>query len=303
MRVSSTQYHVTMSTALQTANTRLEYVMQQMASGLRVQLPSDDPITSVRLSRLTREEAALAQYRDNIGALRSRLQQNETALGGMVSDILDARDLLVWAADGGNSAQDVAAMAGSLDALRDSLFYSANSRDQEGRYLFSGTATATPAVHYDPAAAVGARYGFTGNTASQQVVVGNGVTQTANVTLQEMADLLNRLERVSATLQTPAVDLNDPAVRADVTAAIDGIDDGIDALGSKIAALGGRQNILDTLDDNHTNVSLSNKQSMITLGELDYADAAVKLNGYVTAVQATQKAYAKVSALSLFDVL
>ena len=30
--------------------------------------------------------------------------------------------------------------------------------------------------------------------------------------------------------------------------------------------------------------------------ELDYGDAAVKLNGYTTAVQATQKAYAKVSA-------
>jgi len=292
-----------MSTALQTANKRLEYVMQQMASGARVQLPSDDPITSVRLSRLTREEAALDQYRDNIGALRSRLQQNETSLDAMLRDIVDARDLLIWAADGGNSAQDVEAMANSLDALRDSLFYSANSRDQEGRYLFSGTATGTPAVSYDPAAAVGARYVFTGNTAQQQVVVGNGVTQTANVTLQEMAELLNRLERVSVTLKTPAVDLGDPAVRADVTGAIDGIDDAIDALGSKIATLGGRQNILDTLELNHANVSLSNKQSMITLGQLDYADAAVKLNGYVTAVQATQKAYAKVSALSLFDVI
>ena len=42
---------------------------------------------------------------------------------------------------------------------------------------------------------------------------------------------------------------------------------------------------------------------MLALGELDYGEAAVRLNGYTVAVQATQKAYAKVSALSLFDVL
>jgi len=50
-------------------------------------------------------------------------------------------------------------------------------------------------------------------------------------------------------------------------------------------------------------VSLSNQQAMVTLGQLDYGAAAVQLNGYTTAVQATQKAYAKVSALSLFDLI
>ena len=74
-------------------------------------------------------------------------------------------------------------------------------------------------------------------------------------------------------------------------------------LGGKIAGLGGAQNILATMDTNHANVSLSNQQALIDLGQLDYGDAAVKLNGYTTAVQATQKAYAQVSKLSLFDVI
>lgn len=302
MRIASTQYHTTMATALQNANARLERVMQQMASGQRILHPSDDAVNNVRLSRLTREESAIEQYRDNIGALRSRLQQNETTLDGMTQDLLNARDLLVWAADGGNSAEDAAAMSTSVEALRDSLFYASNLKDQEGRYLFSGTATATATVTDNGAGTV-PRYVFSGNTAAQQVVVGNDVRQTANVTLQEMADVLNRLDRAATTLRTPGINLSDPAVRADVTAAMDGVDNGIDALGSKIAELGGRQNILETMESNHANVSVSNRQSMITLGQLDYADAAVRLNGYTTAVQATQKAYAKVSALSLFDVI
>lgn len=303
MRIASTQYHSTMNTALQNATVRLEEIMQKMASGERLLRPSDDPVTHVRLARLTREEAALDQYRDNIGALRARLQQNETHLDAMSSDILDARDLLVWAADGSNTPEDVGAMASSLRTLAESLFYTGNSRDQEGRYLFSGTLTDSAALSYDAAAAPGARYTYTGNGGEQKVVVGNGVTQAANVNVAEIADLLNLLDGTVATLSTPGVDVNDPAVRAQLTATLDGLDDALSTVAARIAGLGGAQNILETLEGNHANVSLSNQQAMIDLGQLDYGDAAVKLNGYSSAVQATQKAYAQVSKLSLFDVL
>ncbi|UCV08980.1 flagellar hook-associated protein FlgL [Dechloromonas denitrificans] len=303
MRIASTQYHATMGSALQTASVAVEKLMQQMASGQRLLLPSDEPVTSVRLARLAREEAGLDQYRSNISALKSRLQQNETYLDGMTQDMMQARELMVWAADGGNSSEDVNAMAGSLQSLRDSLFYSANSRDHEGRYLFSGTAVTTPTITYDATAALGARYSFTGNSGIQKVVVGNGVTQEANVVLPEMATLLNQLDQASAVLQVPGADVNTPAVHAVVAAGLDGLDAALNSVGSRIASLGGTQNILETMETNHANVSLSNKQALITLGQLDYGDAAVKLNAYTSALEATQKAYGKVSALSLFNVL
>lgn len=303
MRIASTQYHSTMNTALQSASARLETIMQKMATGQRLLLPSDDPVTHVRLSRLNREEAALNQYRDNIGALQIRLQQNETSLSAMTADLQEARDLMVWALDGANTSEDVAAMAASLRTLAESLFFSANSKDQEGRFLFSGTATSTQTLAYDPAAALGGRYSFTGNLASQQVVVGNGVTQSANVTAEELAPMLNWFESAIAVLTTPGASVNDPAIRAELVTALDGIDATMGSLSAKIAGLGGAQNILRTLDTNHANVSLSNKQALIDLGQLDYGDAAVRLNGYTTALQATQKAYAQVSKLSLFDIV
>ncbi|HVZ31189.1 MAG TPA: flagellar hook-associated protein FlgL [Polyangiaceae bacterium] len=303
MRVSSTQYHATMNTALQNANARLETLLQKLASGQKYQLPSENPIASIRMSRLSREEAALDQYRENISVLSDRLTRNERYLDGMSADVLSARDLMIWAADGSNTSADVNAMASSLQPLMDSLFYSANIQDAEGRYEFSGSATATPTVTFDPAAPVGSRYTYTGNTDKQLVVVDNGVTQPANVTLDEIAGLLNQLDSVREVLTTPNVNVNDAAVRAVVKATITGIDAALESLSSKIATLGGAQNILATIDNNHANVSLSNKQAALILGQLDYADAAVKVNGYTTAVQATQKAYGAVSKLSLFDVL
>lgn len=303
MRIASTQYHTTMNTALQKASSRLEDILQKMASGEKYSLPSEHPVTTVRMSRLYREEAALDQYRDNIGALQGRLTQNEVHLTTMSNDMLSARDLLVWAADGANTPEDVAAMAGSLQPLLESMLYVTNSTDAEGRYVFSGTAVDSPTVTYNPAAPLGARYTFTGNTAAQRVAVGPGVTQPANVALPEMAALFNQLENALATLQIPGVDVDDPAIRPQITGALDALDATIESIGGRIAGLGGAQNILATLETSHANVSLANQQAALTLGQLDYSEAAVKLNGYTTAVQTTQKAYAQVSKLSLFNAL
>lgn len=303
MRVASNQFQASMNAAMQSTNSKLADLQQQMSSGDRLLVPSDDPIASVRLLRLQREEAALTQYRDNIGALRSRLSMNESYLDGMSKDIMQARDLLVWAADGGNTADDLSAMSSSLASLRDSLFFSANTKDQEGRYLFSGTASATQTIAVDSSQPAGSRYSFSGNTDRQKVVVGHGVTQPANVTLEDMADLLNLLDQTIVTLQDPALDTANPAVGLAVRQALDGTDAALNDIGARIAELGGAQNTLQMMDDNHGNVSLANQQSIADLGNLDYAEASVSMNSYLLAVQASQKAYGKISALSLFDVI
>jgi flagellar hook-associated protein 3 FlgL len=303
MRIATSQYHMTMAQTLQAAQARLEHVMQQMATGQRLLLPSDDPVSTVRVSRIVREQAALDQYRDNIGALSVRLTQNETALDSSLQDMQQVRDLMVWANDGANTGEDLNAMAGALVSLRDSLLYTANSRNQEGQFLFSGTLTNTQPIGYDELALPGSRYSWEGNEEKQQVVVGNNITQSANVSLPEMAVLLNQLDAAIAELQTPGVNVNDPAVRALLKGALDGTDVAMGAVSGKVAALGGAQNILTTLDDTHANVALAANQARITLSQLDYGEAAIRLTGYQTALQATQKAYVRVAGLSLFAEL
>ena len=303
MRIASTQYQSTLNRSLTLNQEKITRLTQQMASGNKIELPSDDPVTSVRLSRLHREETIIGQYRDNIGAVKIRLQKNETYLSSMVTDMQEGRDLLVWASDGGNASADLGAMVNSLTALRDSLFFSANVKDQEGRYIFSGTLTNNPALSYNPAAAVGARYSYTGNNGQQMVTVGNGITQAANVDVQGMETLLNQMDTTIATLQVPGVNVNNPAVQAVLTANLDGMDTAMGLVSTKIATFGGAQNILSTLDSNHGNVSLSNSMAITDLGQLDYSVAATELSGYNMALQSTYKAYSKVANLSLFDAL
>jgi flagellar hook-associated protein 3 FlgL len=292
-----------MNASLQKNQGRITELTQQMANGNRIQVPSDDPVDSVRISRLKREEAAIEQYRDNIAAVKQRMSKNEGSLSNMINDMGSGRDLLVWASDGSNAPDDLNAMVTSLTALRDSLLYTSNTIDQEGRYLFSGTATATAPLAFNASAPAGSRYSYAGNLNEQTVVVGNGITQVANQNLNGLEKLLNQLDQTIATLSAPGVSSNDPAVRTVLKNNLDGFDDAMNLLSGKVAVLGGQQNILKTIDANHENVSLSNQMAITEIGQLDVGAAAIELNGYSTALQASYKAYSKIGNLSLFAAL
>lgn len=315
MRVSSSQYHITVNASLQNSNAQLEKLMSQMASGNRLLRPSDDPISHVRIARLDREESNIAQYLSNIGALSSRMSQSEMVMTSMNDDLLNARDLLVWALDGANTSDDLSAMATSLEALRDGLMASSLTKDQEGNYMFSGTATKTATVGVAQRIDAGVPmvddagkpinvYTAQGNNKQQTVVVGNGLTQPANVSIgTETAAVLNALSEAIVAIRKPGVTANDADTRAKLTAALNGVDGTMDQLSTKISQLGGSQNIIATLETNARNLSTANQTAVLDYAQLDYASAATQLNSLMAAVQATQSAYGKVSQLSLFNAL
>ena len=316
MRVSSSQFHMTVNASLQNSNAELEKLMGQMASGNRLTRPSDDPVSHVRIARLQREEASIDQYLSNIDALNSRLSYSETVMTGMDNDLLSARDLLVWALDGTNTTADLQSMATSMEALRDSLMASSLTKDQEGNYLFSGTATRTPTVvRQDVLSADGQpvlgtdgkplqAYVAGGNRGQQMVVVGNGITQPANVALgDETAAVLNALQKAITAIRQDGANANQPQTRDALTQALTAVDVAKDSMGVEVSRIGGAQNIMATLESNLNNLSTANQTATLEYGQLDYAEASTRLYALTAAIQATQGAYGKVSQLSLFNVL
>lgn len=182
--------------------------------------------------------------------------------------------------------------------------------------MFSGTATKTATVGVaqqvdvngtpmvDDAGKPVFVYTAQGNSKQQTVVVGNGLTQPANVSIgTETAAVLNALSEAIVAIRKPDVTANDAATRATLTAALNGVDDTMDELLTKVSQLGGAQNIIATLETNARNLSTANQTSVLEYAQLDYASAATQLNSLMSAVQATQNAYGKVSQLSLFNAL
>jgi flagellar hook-associated protein 3 FlgL len=289
---------------MDTSNAQLAKLMQQMATNKRLQLPSDDPVAAVRLLRTQREEASLNQYGSNIANVSSSLSTQEVNLTSTSDTMLNVRDLLLWAANGSNTSEDLAAMAGEMESLEKTIVSFVNVRDDEGRYLFSGTLSDTPAVTYDTATQT---YAVTGNAKHRETAVANGVLVPQNVTAAEIfgpnIDMLNEIHKLVAQLKDPLLNANDPAVTLQITTTINQLDATHGGLLGAVTELGGRQNTLSLLSDSNQQVSLVNQKVEGDLSTLDYGAASIDLSNYQLSLQATQKAYMKINELSLFSQL
>lgn len=304
MRITNSQITSMMHSSMNASSAELGKLMQQMATGKRILLPSDDPIASVRVLRVQREEASLEQFRKNIANVSGSLSTQEANLKSSSDAMLNVRDLLLWAANGSNTSEDLSAMAGELSIIEDTIFSFANVRDEEGRYLFSGTLSDTPALSFDAATQT---YSLTGNDKHRQAAVANGVLVDENVTAASVygagVGMLNQLRDLINTLQDPALDVTDPAVRQQITATLDALDETHGRVLGSITELGGRQNALTLLSDSNEDVSLVNQKIEGELSRLDYAGATIDLNDYQLALGATQKTYLKINQMSLFSLL
>jgi flagellar hook-associated protein 3 FlgL len=302
MRITNAQITAMMHNSMNGSSAELAKLMQQLATNKRMLLPSDDPISSVRVLRIQREEASLEQYRKNIANVSSSLSTQEVNLKATSDAMLNVRDLLLWAANGSNTNEGLAAMAGELEIIEQTIFSFANVRDEEGRYLFSGTLSDVPAVSFDEATQT---YTVEGNDKHRQAAVANGVLVDENVTAQSVfgpnMDMLNSLHNLIAQFKDPTLDMN--AVRADILATIDQLDTTHGSLLGTITELGGRQNSLTLLINSNDDVSLVNQKIEGELSSLDYAGATIDLQNYQLALQATQKTYLKINQLSLFSLL
>lgn len=300
MRITNAQINAIMHSSLGQNAAATGKLMQQMATGDRIIVPSDDPIASVRLLRIAREEASLQQYQHNIDSLKGRLSAAETNLQAGSDTLLEMRDLLLWAANrGANSDADMASMASQLASLEGTFVSYLNVRDEEGRYYFSGTKTDQPAVTFD---AVAGTYALTGNNAYRDVAVANGVLIRDNVTAEQVLSgaptFLNDLHAlVDQMLNNPA------AITTEIGDAISSLDSVVASLSGQITELGGRQNTLSLLKDSQADVSLVNQKIEGELMSLDYAKASLDLANYQVALQATQKSYLKLHSLNLFDLM
>lgn len=304
MRITNAQITATMHNSMNGNSAQLGKIMQQLATNKRLLLPSDDPIASVRVMRVQREEASLEQYRKNIDNVSGSLSTQEANLKSISDAMLNVRDRLLWAANGSNTSEDLAAIAGELENIEKTLFSATNVRDEEGRYLFSGTLSDTPAVSYDSATET---YSVTGNDKYRQAAVANGVLVEENVTALNIfgagMDMLNDLHDLVTMLKDPALNASDPAVGIQIRGTIDQLDDTHSQLLGNITELGGRQNTLTLLSNGNDEVSLVNQKIEGELAQLDYAGATIDLNNYQLALQATQKTYLKINQLSLFSLL
>lgn len=119
---------------------RMDKYQDQMSTGKKIRVPSDDPVVAARALKLRTDVSEVEQYKRNIKDAQSWLDITETALGSLGDVLQRARELAVEGANGTNTPEDTQKIAAEAKQLKDQLIHIANTA-YAGRYIFSGFKT------------------------------------------------------------------------------------------------------------------------------------------------------------------
>ena len=144
MRVSTSWLFSNGAALLSQKQADLSRTQQQISSGSRLLVPSDDPVAASN-ALTTQQSIALAeQYARTQTAAQSALGLTESTLGQVGDSLQDIRTLAIQAGNGTLNAADRRTMAVDLRGRIDALMGLANSRDGAGGFLFSGYQDTVP---------------------------------------------------------------------------------------------------------------------------------------------------------------
>jgi flagellar hook-associated protein 3 FlgL len=289
---------------------RQQQLQSQVASGLRVQFPEDDPSAMRRVLDMRAESSAVAQYQANIARLKEQATAAYDALQSLKT-ISDRAGEIATLADGTKSPQELQVYATEVTQLIQQAVQAMNAKYQ-GSYLFGGTLTdRQPFVLATDGDGLPTAVTYQGNTSVPSCEIAEGATLSilpvgANndgtgprgviTDSRTGADFFAHLISLQSHLRagdTGAIqsgDLSD--LQADEQNIVSQI--------ATTAALQGRMDAANTIASSR---AASLEKLISSQADADLATVLVHLNQAQTAYQAALASGAKLLNLSLLDYL
>ncbi|OBV10943.1 hypothetical protein [Erythrobacter dokdonensis] len=281
---------------------RIERNRTQIATGLRLERGSDDPAAAAQLRSVARAEALARVEGDNAARFAQDLGAASEELTAVIGLLQRARELAVQAANDPAGEDGRQAIAFELAQLSEELFSRANGTTLTGEPLFAGLSS-DPAFVRDALGNVT----YIGTATSGAVPVAPGTAIERGLPGSEVFefDLGGTPSSAFAVLGGLAAALAggapDPAAAAN--AALEGLDAALDTASRAQTILGTRMAWVDQVQQQQADRGVVLAERRSRFGDTDIADTIARLQQSLTALEASQAAFARVSSLSLFDAL
>lgn len=185
---------------LRASTQRIATAQRQIASGRRIDKPSDDPLATHNALRLRSELSGVAQDRRTISDTKGWLDTTDSALSTITDVVHRARELALQGANGAIGQTERNKLADEVDQLIETAKSAANS-SYGGRYVFAGQDTDDPP--YTP----GAVDAYDGDTGAIARSIGPAVSVQINVPGVDILGNGAADTKLLTTLRTLAADL------------------------------------------------------------------------------------------------
>jgi flagellar hook-associated protein 3 FlgL len=282
---------------LQVSQKQEQTAIEQLATGLRVNLPSDDPAAAAANLVNNASLGADDQYVQNIDSVQQTMTNADSALSSVITQLTQAISLGVEGSTGTQSTTDSQAIAQQVSGIQSQIFSLANTSFQ-GIYLFGGTATSAAPFVEDPNSPTGVQYN--GNEQTNQIQIGEGQQVATSVPGDQLFG--SGATGVFGSLQTLITALQ-AGSKSDVATATVQLRSAFDQVNTSRVFYGNTLSGL-TEQDNYLGQEKVNLQTNEDrLVAADPTTAASEMSQASVAQQATLEAVAKEQSLSLMNYL
>lgn len=297
MQISTNLFYDSSAKRMTALNNTATQLQTQISTGKKLQSPSDDAVLSQQIAEFDREDADAAVYKTNLTLAGSQLEQADSTLSAISTQITRAISLATQAANGTQSDSSRAIIGNELNSIVGALVGLANTSDVRGQPLF-GTASGTPAVVDNK----DGTFSYA-TTSVSEVPIAAGQTVQATESASRVftigsTDTLSVMSKLASALISGGSD-----VQTTITNALSQLQAGSDQVSAVQASVGARSARVD-LQTNLLTTSNTDRAALRSqVEDVDVTSAVADLQKTMTILSATQASFSKLSSLSLFDYL
>jgi len=292
------------------ANERQARIAEQMATGKRVNLPSDDPLAAQSIAAFREANQRVAMYQRNVTMADHRWKMIESDMGSANEVLVRAKELAIQGNNGTLSAEQRRLIAQEVSQLS-KQFLAISNRNIDGEYIYGGYHTnALPFAHDGSFPDANPAVTYAGDSNVKQVQIGENEWIDIQVSggrvfkgtgITGGVDPSQVLANLEQALLTNNVDDSDPA---SVGQALDDVNKAIEQMTGEIANTGAVANRLEGLRMSLQTQSDLNTEFLSQNEDIDLAEAAYEFQRAQIVLQATvQSASAILNRPSLMDFI
>ena len=306
MKISTNALFDRATQQMGTVQTSLAKSQAQLAAGKQVITPSDSPTQAASIQRLKSILARQDSYGNTLDAVKTRLQDEESALQSVSNMVVRVKEIAIQAASDTLGDADRKVLGVEMQGLRDQIFSMANMQDSSGNYLFAGSRVDKPAFAENGFGDVT----YQGDQTRMRVSVGDQRTVQLNRSGSEAFVTVVRTDPKGAQTGVgffQAIDQLTAAVRGSDRIAmqrgIGEMDSLQNGLTLSLAQVGTDMNVADAQTAVLEETRLSLKSTLSNIEDLDYAEAIGLMNKQLLSLEAAQSSFGKISKLNLFNYI